>query len=498
MDILNLDYRKAIIDDINSDENVRRKDEHQKRQHVFNDHARPYVLKMLTQEFTAETVAEMRTCTSVNLSRRIITEMASIYKKCPERAFTGMTDIQIEGIEYLYESMRADVKLKKANQKYKLHDQCAIQVLPNEGTLTMKLLAPHQFDVIPLDGNPEKAYAYIISTLDKTILDSGVSNQTDIQGSYYGSPNEVAQPSTNKKIADQGDYKETLNRFVIWTAEHNLICDGSGQILEAFPNPIGMLPFIDVASEKDFEYWVRRGSGVIDFALDFSVVLSDTCNTNRLQSYAQAVITAEKIPQSITVGPQHVLFLPIDPARPEIVPTFQFATPQPDMAASLNLQDRLVSYFLSAHGVDPKTINSSGTSQTYNSGLERLLASLERFEASQDDIDLFSCVEEELFTLVGAWYNAIRGTDMLYPEYDFGAFPDAELTVNFSAPSMVQTAHDTEDSVIRRLDSGLMSKVEAIMELRNVDEPTATDLLKKINAADVLNAPDVATGSIRL
>lgn len=491
MDILNLGVRKQIIDEINSDENVQRKSEHQKRQHVFNDHQRPYVLKMLTNEFSAQTVAEMRTCTSINLSRKIITSMASVYQRAPERSFTNCTEEQEAGIKMIYEEAKANVKLKKANQKYKLHDQCAIQVLPHEGKIGLKLLAPHQFDVIPDPMNPEKAMAYIISTMNKRDLDSQNENKKDIQGSYHGSKNETQSGSRNKKIADEQDYQAAMNRYVIWTAEHNLVCNGNGEVLERNPNPIGMLPFIDVASEKDFEFWVRRGSGVIDFALDFAVVTSDVVNTSRLQSYAQPIITAEKIPESITVGPQHILFLPIDPARPEIVPKFEFANPNPDLKASLELQDRLVSYFLSAHGVDPKTINSSGTGNVFTSGVERLLASLERFEASQDDIDLFTHVEDELFEIMKAWYTVLRGTVSLSQEYDFGAWPEeSELMVTYCGPEMVQTATDKEDSVIKRLESGLISKKEAIMELRGVDDTKAMEILSEIDGNDQLNNID--------
>jgi hypothetical protein len=436
---------------------------------------------MLTNEFSPTTVSEMRTCTSINLSKRIITEMASIYKRCPDREFSDLSEQQEAGAEALYDAARVDVKLKKANQKYKLHDQCAIQVLPHEGKIGLKLPAPHQYDVVPMEGDPEKAFAYIISSYDKTLLDSENKGKADIQGNYYGSKNESGNSGTNKTIADENDYK-TKRKYVIWTAEHNLLCDENGGLIQVFPNPIGMLPFIDVSSEKDFEYWVRRGSSVCEFALDFSVVLSDTCNTNRLQSYAQPVIVAEKVPESVTVGPQHILFLPLDPNRPEMKPSFEFANPQPDMNASLSLQDRLVSYFLTSQGIDPKTIASSGEGNKYASGLERLLAMVERFEASQDDLDLFAYVEDELYELFRAWYNEISGTDALDKDYNFGPWPEtSEVTVMFSKPAMVQTESDKEDSVIKRLDSGLITKKEAIMELRGVDEIKAGEIVQEID-----------------
>jgi hypothetical protein len=265
--------------------------------------------------------------------------------------------------------------------------------------------------------------------------------------------------------------------------------DGSGNIVEENPNPIGMLPFIDVAADKDFEYWVRKGSGVVEFSLDFSVVLSDTCNTNRLQSYAQPVIVAEKVPEAVTVGPQHILFLPLDPTRPEMKPSFEFASPRPDLEASLNLQDRLVSYFLTSQGIDPKTIASSGDGNKFTSGLERLLAMIERFEASQDDTDLFKLVEQKLYALLRAWYQVVVGTPMLDDSLNFGVWPEnASMEVYFSGPEMLSTEKDKEDSVIRRLENGLISKAEAIMELRGVDEQKAKEIANAIDGLDENNS----------
>ena len=290
---------------------------------------------------------------------------------------------------------------------------------------------------------------------------------------------------TNKKIADQEDYQSARNRYVVWTAQENLIVNGNGEILEANPNPIGVLPFIDVAADKDFEYWVMRGSGVTEFTLDFAVVLSDTCNTNRLQSYAQPVITSEKLPEQITVGPQHILWLPLDPSRPEVKPTFEFATPNPDLNASLSLQDRLVSYFLTAQGIDPKTIASSGEGNKYTSGLERLLAMIEKFEASQDDIDLFRTVEEKLYTLFRLWYEVTNGTEMLKPTLAFGNWDESIIqTVKYSGPEMIRTEADKEESVIRRLENGLMTKTEAIMELREVSLEKAAEIRAQISIDD--------------
>jgi hypothetical protein len=394
-----------------------------------------------------------------------------------------------DGILDLYEEFGVNVALKRANQKFKLHDQCAIQVIPKDGKIVLRVLAPHQYDVIPDPENPEKAAAFIISTYDRFELDSQTQRAEDVQGSAIGAKNEANSTSGNMEIADKLDYLLPVKKYIIWTKDQVLSVNENGGLIESQPNPIGALPFIDVAHWKDFEYWVRRGSGVVEFALDFSVVLSDTVNTNRLQSYAQAVITAEKVPESMTVGPQHILFLPLDPTRPEMKPSFEFVNPSPDMKSSLDLQDRLLNYFLTSRGIDPKSISGDGKAQVYSSGLERLLAMIDRFEASQDDVDIFKCVEREVSYLMRAWYQAIRGTPMLDPEYDFGDWPeDAEVCTSFAQPQMLKTDAEKEQSVVYRLENGLMSRVEALMELRGTSKEEAERLALEI---DTVTLPQI-------
>jgi hypothetical protein len=492
---------KQIIQEVESDENKRRKAEHAKRHDVYNDHQRPHVLAALLNEFSTRTVQEMRTCTSINLSRRMVDEMASLYKRPPVRDIEiesqagAETEAQAElktGLLALYDDFRVNVALKRANQKYKLHDQACIQVIPKDGKICLRVLAPHQYDVVPDPNDPEKAIAYIISTYDRSNLDNITQRGSDIQGQDTGSKNEVASSGMDKDIADQNDYRATLKKYIVWTMEEILVVNAQGEILSRDPNPILALPFIDIAQNKDFEYWIRRGSGVVEFAIDYSVALSDTVNTNRLQSYAQAVITAEKVPESVTVGPNQILFLPLDPSRPEAKPSFEFVSPQPDMKSSLELLDRLLNYFMTSRGIDPKAISSDGKTATYASGLERLLAMIDRFEASQDDLDLFSCVEYELFELLRAWYQVIRGTPLLDDQYDFGEWPeDAELCVKFAQPQMVQTQTDKEASVVARMENGLMSRVEAIEELRGVSKEEAQKVADEIDREGVRVPPQV-------
>lgn len=71
---------------------------------------------------------------------------------------------------------------------------------------------------------------------------------------------------------------------------------------------------------------------------------------------------------------------------------------------------------------------------------------------------------------------------MLDQKYNFGAWPDsAELSIKFASPEMVQTEAEKQDSVIKLMDAGLLSKEEAIMQIRNVDQEKAKEILSEID-----------------
>ena len=157
--------RLAILGEINSEENHSRKREHQKRFDVYRERQDRYILERLYREFSVDTVAQMRKIFSVNLTTRIIDEMASIYNMSPEREFSSdsrdtLNENEKDQLEALYDDCKINVALRKANRFYKLHDQCALMVVPDmKGKLKVKAIPPLHYDVIPMSDNVEKAFA---------------------------------------------------------------------------------------------------------------------------------------------------------------------------------------------------------------------------------------------------------------------------------------------------------------------------------------------------
>jgi hypothetical protein len=120
MDYTDIAVRKQIIDEILGAENRKRKEEHLKRYEIYRERQLAFVEDQLRQEFSSDTVNEMRKISSINLGKRIIDELASIYRNAPTRHFQTnageLSEQQTKQCENLYQYSNANVKFKRANK----------------------------------------------------------------------------------------------------------------------------------------------------------------------------------------------------------------------------------------------------------------------------------------------------------------------------------------------------------------------------------------------
>ena len=500
-DILDPKVRLEIIEGITSEENYSRKREQQKRYDVYRDKQDPYILERLQREFDPNTVDNMRKIFSLNLTPRIINEMSSIYNVGPEREYgradgVDVTDDEKMQLDNLYEALDVNVQMRRANVYYNLNDQCALMMVPDKKKgMKFRAIPPNHYDVVPYEDDPEEAYAYILNVWDK-----------DTHKSTRNEDNEPTQlqryrenDRRNQITADINDRYALQNKYVVWTKEYNFLMDGKGNILgEVMENPIGRLPFVDIAKEKDFNFFVERGSNVVDFSLDLATIWSDLANNIRMQGYSQAVITSEKAPSNFKVGPNNVLWLELNPNAPKD-PNFEFVSPSPNIGDALEYIRDFVKMELSSRGIDVNTVITDSSGSGFTSGVDHILSMIESFEANRMDFDLFSKVEQDLLELIVVWNNVLQdsvdeGGEFVLPEVlRIASLPeDLFMDIQYHKPEMIQSKQDKEASVYGKLDRGLMSRKMAIMELDGVSEEIAEQTLAEIDEDN--NMDDVNAG----
>lgn len=499
IDLRNLENRIRIIAEIKGEENLNRKRDQQRRFDVYNDKQDIYILERLRREFSEKTVSEMRKILSINLAKRIIDEKSSVYNRKPDRSFTTrsgveLTEDQEQQLEVLYDKCKVNVAYKRSNIFYNLNDQCAIMCVPdNQGSFKIRAIPPMHYDVIPSAQDPEKAHAYILNTWDYELHRTAKGGEASQLDRYK----QGRSDGVNQTIADDDDRKAKLERMVVWTKDYHFVMNGKGEIQgEIVDNEIGMLPFIDVAPpDKDFQFFVRRGSSNVEFSLDYGMMLSDNANVIRLQAYSQAVIVSEKLPQNTTIGPNHVLHLKLDPNKPELSPRFEFITPNPDLSGTQAFLESLLSLHLTAEGQDPSILTTKGDGQRFSSGLDRLLAMIAKFDASRDDFDLYRDVEDQLLKILVAWsnrYQDVQSEGSLKEELRIARLPeDLYVKVKFAEPEAVQTKKDLEESVVKLVNEGLMSRKQAMMKIYEVSEGKALEMIEEIDAEEMPIEPRI-------
>lgn len=495
INVLNQSELKKAFIEMESTENKYRRYKAYKELDIYNQNQAVYIENRIREIYGKDACENIQTITSINLATRIVQAEASIYKKAPTRTFANASEKEKEQIDALYELMMVDEKLKVTNRLYKLGSQDTIMVVPDKdnGCVKARVLYKHQYEVIPMANDPDKAFCYVVPLTSK--------EDNDRQDVYNRGDN------INQSIADKNDKDMSKYRYIIWTADYNFLCDGNGVVLnpedgqpwagyteDDISNPIGILPFIDVANEKLFGFWVDHGSSLTDFTITFGCILSDMGEIVKLQGYSQPVISSIAEPKTINVGPHRVLWLKKDKdLEGDKDPSFEFATPSPDIDGSLNFIENVLRMFLTSRGTDSKLITSK-EQKDYSSGFERLLSMIDRSEATIEDKVLFDRVESQLFDLIRKWNNYLQENqpDSLKPDLRGTKLNDAiTLTVKFAEPLQIQTQDEKETSVVRRMENGLMSRLMGLMELYALDKDAAIEMAEEIDDDMMLSMPKV-------
>jgi hypothetical protein len=106
---------------------------------------------------------------------------------------------------------------------------------------------------------------------------------------------------------------------------------------------------------------------------------------------------------------------------------------------------------------------------------------VEKFDASKEDFAIYERVEQQVYGLIKKWHNVLKGTKTLDPKYQTAIISEeSDVAVVFQKPEMIQTQKEQMELIELKIEQGLMSKVDAIMELENLDREAAIERLKEI------------------
>jgi hypothetical protein len=131
----NIDDRKRLINNINSENNKARKQDSLRSSEIAGGRLHQYVKEKLLGELEKSSVKEMPIISSINIQKAVTDKKATIYKRKPERMFTETTPEQEMTLLKIYRDMKLDEKLNTANKNYIYQDQTIGMIVPKNGKL---------------------------------------------------------------------------------------------------------------------------------------------------------------------------------------------------------------------------------------------------------------------------------------------------------------------------------------------------------------------------
>jgi hypothetical protein len=499
MNLANQLDRINLIGSINSENNKSRKQWSLRQFNINGGRIQQYVKESLQAQLQNSTVVEMPIVSSINVQKAVTDKKATIYKKRPERVFTEVTDEQQSILELIYRDMKSDMKLNKANKNFIYQDQSIGMIVPKNGKLIMRVFAMHQIDAIVDPEDPEGALGFVLSVFDRTDYDEIESDRKEkdvATGNSGRSVRSTAMQDNDYEVAEKYQYQKYVEKYIVWTKDLNFMMNGLGEVIDPetgeasnevdIASPLaseGIMPFFEVAREKDFEFFVRPSNALTDFTIQFNERLSDLAMNQKMNGYAVAILKSPSTlkPQNLVVGHSQLIHLATD--DPEAKVDFSFASPESNIADISDANDRFLNYFITSEGLGGDVVNSKGETKEATSGIDRFLQAIQKIEAHQDDYEAFRCAEDDIYRIVKAWLRVLTGDKQLDKKYQIANISeDSEVEIDFYKPEMMQTQSELITNIREQLELELMSRKEAIMELREItDDDKAQEILDMID-----------------
>jgi hypothetical protein len=516
-DILDPTYRKKVIQEITSPENVNRKNEYLKRYEVYKDMTKKWVQQALINEgLKPATVAQMMNRGSnISICKKIVNKKARVYQIPAERQVLD-NEQETAQIEQIVDLLNFDEKMKKADRYRELHRNSMLLYVPKLDQLSqddsekfkiiMRVLAPWQYDVIEDSGDREKMRCLILSDFVERGREH-LQPESEYSAGVHGE--KIYKQTTNNeddKIADDPEDAGMNGKreFVWWSSKYHFTTDSNGAILtdkspEDLSNPIECIPGVNNAQDQDGQFWAQGGDDLVDGSVLINKLLTDMFFVQYLQGYGQPVITGKNVKnERFHFGPNNAIIIDYDPSAEEPEPKIDFISASPDIPGWLAGIEAYLAMLLTTNNLSPANVSSKLDAQNFASGIAMLIEQSEVTEDITDKQGHYLDVEMQSWDIIGRWSRIYDVTGEFNDDwYDIGLPEDTMVNVKYHDPKPKVTEGEKLENLKKRYELGINEKVDLIM----IDNPDMTrdeaeQKLLKIMAERVQNFTSAVQGAI--
>jgi len=481
--LMDIDFRTKIIEEIESPENYQRKAEMKRRYEVFKDNTKKYVLERMEKESSDANVVDeiIHRTSNKSFCRRIIDKKAMVYRDGVTR--TVPNEEHQRQIELQVDLTNMNSKMVKINKYVELFKNTSIQVVPFKHPIErdkygykLRTLQPYLYDVIEDEENPEEARVYITSYYNPEYR----SPHHAAEGMSGNREADVILPQAvfrsgderDQKIADAPDDKGVEDKeYIWWSNKYHFTTDGKGNIKagkqeDDLLNPIGRLPFYNFADDQDGQFWALGGEDIVDECILANVNLTDTYYIAKYQGQGIGYMWGKGVPKNLKVGASSFITMDVeaDDPRPEI----GFATSNPPLPAHLEMVNQGLDAVLETNGLRAK-VSANGASA---SGIHEILIQSENLIDIETQREMYRDAEPVIFYIMAQLHNLLFDKQALASEFaEIGKITaEDRVKVKFPDPQPFVSEKEKLDIIEKRLSIGLDSMADAIIK----DNPDLT------------------------
>lgn len=497
-ELLNIEFRKRVLDEIEGDENIKRKNQMKKRYEVFKDNTKQYVLEMMKDESQDKEIVKeiIHRMANVSFCKKVISKKAMVYKDGVKRELTEPDKDEQEKVDEIYDYVNINTTMKKTNRYAELFKNALVGVLPYTCPKTGKIYympkvyAPFLYDAIEDYQNPEMARCIILSYYSNKSQSSGTYAPENMSGyrEYEAAGLSFRQgDGTDQTIADSpADDGTKEKEYIWWSNIYHFTTNRAGEIIagkqeETLLNPIQTLPFYNFSQEQDGHFWAVGGEDLIDGSILLNMLLSDLFYIAKYQGMGIGYMFGKGIPKNLKVGASSFVTLEMKDGDPK--PEIGFVTSNPPIDAHLQMIEAYVALLLSTNKLDTSAIQTKLSATSAASGIHEIVLRSENTEDIEDQQEVYKDGEPEIFDYMKKWHNLFFQENVLVDELqELGSIDeDAYIKIKFKQPSQYMTEKEKLEVIKIRKDLGLDSQIDSIMrDNPELTEKQAQDRLLKL------------------
>lgn len=443
MDLLNDSDVRDIINEINTSQVKRRREDEIKAFEVYSGDLSFHVKKRL-KELYPQTHASF-SISDLNISRKIVDKQSKSYKQNPLRELDNTRET--EAYSSYMKEMDAQAAWQWFDIYYNLHRHACMwfnYIAMEDGSrrLVLRPLNPSQFFRITDDIGDTKVF--IVNFPDYTLYESDDSD------------------GFSSNIQDSQQDSVTYRRYAIWTKEQHIVVmydHKKDKIVrqqikgnEESVNDLGIIPAAFAQQGDNSALPIRNPltNQAIEFNQQYAVMLT-SCS---LQSFGHLVLShPEDQEQPSEIYNSLFTYSTLPQKLGDTPTTLDYLNPQPDLNAQLQVLQNYGHQIITEHlGDGAQTVNGS---DNFTSGLDRMIAMSDVSNLIESNQQIYVKAENQLFDVIKA-YAEVSG------EFRFSS---EDITIKYPKAKPIQSEAEILDNIKKKLDLGLIEKYEAIIML---------------------------------